>query len=364
MNSYNAIGKSLDEIDTPALLVELDALEYNIKQMASFFDDRQCSLRPHIKTHKTPEIALQQIQAGALGIACAKVSEAEVMANAGIDDILIANQVIGHKKIQRLIAIAQRTKIAVAVDNLENAYQLSSAATVENVKINSLVEVDVGLGRCGVPPGEPAYHLAKAIIDLPGLNFAGIMGYEGHAVMIQDFTQRKMIAEKAMNQLINTKDLIEREEIPVHIISAGGTGTYKITGKYPGVTEVQPGSYVLMDTAYKTIVPEFKYALTVLTTVVSRPRGRIAILDIGLKTLSSDSGAPIVVNGEDIKFLEPSEEHWNIDIGEGSDLKIGERIQIIPGHVCTTVNLHDKLYGIRKDYVESVWPIAARGLSQ
>jgi D-serine deaminase-like pyridoxal phosphate-dependent protein len=364
MYPNNTTGKALEEIDTPALLVDLDAFEYNIQLMANFIDGQPCGLRPHVKTHRTSEIALRQIQAGALGIACSKVGEADVMANAGIDDILIANQVVGNLKIQRLIGIAQRAKITVAVDNIENANQLSSAAVSGRVKINALVEVDVGLGRCGVLPGEPAYHLAQAIADLSGLNFSGLMGYEGHAVMVRDFTERKKIAEDAMKRLMHTKALIELRGIPVHIVSAGGTGTYKITGTYPGVTEVQPGSYVLMDTAYKTIVPEFKYALTVLSTIVSRPRDRIAILDIGLKTVSTDMGTLSVTSREDVKMLEPSEEHWNIDIGEGPDLKPGDRIQIIPGHVCTTINLHDRLYGVREDRVESLWPIDARGQSR
>ena len=278
MMQSNTIGLSKWDLDTPALCLDLRALDRNIARMADFLRDGPTGVRPHSKTHKCPAIAWKQLRAGAVGITCAKVGEAEAMASAGIRDILIANQVIGRAKIARLMGLAADTEIMAAVEARENARELSEAAVAAGVRLRAIVEVDTGMGRCGTLPGSETLDLAREMARLPGLRLEGIMGYEGHAVMILDPERRRVAAETAMALLIDTRDLLQRDGIPVPIVSAGGSGTYNITGRYPGVTEIQAGSYATMDARYRTIIPEFEIALTIVSQVIS-VRGDRAVID-------------------------------------------------------------------------------------
>lgn len=355
-------GIPKEQLDTPALLIDLDIMESNIAKMAAYFRSVDAELRPHSKTHKTPIIAHKQIEAGAIGITCAKLGEAEVLVAAGIKDILIANEIVPPQKIVRLANLAKHADMMVAVDNPENIEDLSEAVQANGANLRVLVEVDTGMKRCGVSPGEPALMLAQKVIQAKNLTFAGIMGYEGHTVATPDFEERKYETEKSLNLLIDTKELIEQNGIEIGIVSGGGTGTYNITGKFPGMTEVQAGSYVLMDSFYSNVLDDFDCALTVLSTIISRPRRDGAITDAGMKTMTKEFGLPIAKDMDGVELTGLSEEHGKMILSSSSmNLRPGDTIEFIPSHGCTTINLHDKFYGIRNGKLESVWDIAGRG---
>ena len=360
------IGISKEEIDTPALLIDLDIFEANIRTMADFFNTVNAELRPHAKTHKTPIIAHKQLEAGAIGITCAKLGEAEAMVHAGIRDVLIANQVVGSQKIARLINLAKNSEIMVAVDDAENVDQLSAAAEAKGATLRLLIEVSTGMGRCGTAPGEQTLVLAQHILKSKGLKFEGLMGYEGHTVARPDLIERKVETGKAVELLIDTKHFLEENGVEVGIMSGGGTGTFAITGSYPEMTEIQAGSYVFMDSMYHNVEgvgDRFQCSLTLLTTVVSRPEPTRVIVDSGMKVLAKEFGIPQpLADGLEMRGL--SEEHGTMDAEPSVDLKPGDKLEILPSHCCTTVNLHDRYYGVRNGIVESVWEIAARGKSQ
>ena len=360
------IGIPKEEIDTPALLIDLDVFEANIRTMADFFKTVNAELRPHAKTHKTPIIANKQLEAGAIGITCAKLGEAEAMVHAGIRDVLIANQVVGSQKIARLINLAKNSEIMVAVDDADNVDQLSAAAEAKGVTLRVLIEVSTGMGRCGAMPGEPTLTLAQHILKSKGLKFEGLMGYEGHTVARPDLIERKIETGKAVELLIDTKHFLEDNGIAVGIMSGGGTGTHAITGSYPEMTEIQAGSYVFMDSTYHNVEgvgERFPCSLTLLTTVVSRPEPTRVIVDSGMKVLTKEFGIPQPL-AEGLEMRGLSEEHGTMDAEPSVDLKPGDKVEILPSHCCTTVNLHDRYYGVRNSIVESVWEIAARGKSQ
>ena len=360
------IGIPKEEIDTPALLIDLDVFEANIRTMADFFKTVNAELRPHAKTHKTPIIAHKQLEAGAIGITCAKLGEAEAMVHAGIRDVLIANQVVGSQKIARLINLAKNSEIMVAVDDADNVDQLSAAAEAKGVTLRVLIEVSTGMGRCGAMPGEPTLTLAQHILKSKGLKFEGLMGYEGHTVARPDLIERKIETGKAVELLIDTKHVLEDNGIAVGIMSGGGTGTHAITGSYSEITEIQAGSYVFMDSTYHNVEgvgERFPCSLTLLTTVVSRPELTRVIVDSGMKMLTKEFGIPQPL-AEGLEMRGLSEEHGTMDAEPSVDLKPGDKLEILPSHCCTTVNLHDRYYGVRNGIVESVWEIAARGKSQ
>jgi len=362
-----ALGRRIEEIDTPALLLDLDIMERNIAAMANFFKGVDAELRPHLKTHKTPILAHKQIEAGAIGMTCAKLGEAEPLVESGIREILIANEIVGPAKMGRLLSLAKSADIMVCVDNPRNVEELSEAAEAVGAPLRVLVDVDVGMHRCGVQPGEPALALAQEVEGAKALKFAGLMGYEGHAVEIPSFQERRKTAEKSMKLLIETKELVEDAGLEVSIVSAGGTGTYEITGTYPGVTEVQAGSYIVMDTLYKSIegMEAFEIAISVLTTVISRSQPNIAIIDAGLKVITREFGMPLVKGLEGAKVLHLSEEHGKLELeGEARSLRVGDKIEFLPSHCCTTINLHDYFYGVRDGRLEAVWEIAGRGKSR
>ena len=360
------IGIPKEEIDTPALLIDLDVFEANIRTMADFFKTVNADLRPHAKTHKTPIIAHKQLEAGAIGITCAKLGEAEALVHAGIRDVLIANQVVGSQKVARLINLAKNSEIMVAVDDADNVDQLSAAAEAKGATLRVLIEVSTGMGRCGTMPGEPTLALAQHILKSKGLKFEGLMGYEGHTVARPDLIERKIETGKAVELLIDTKHFLEENGVAVGIMSGGGTGTFAITGSYPEMTEIQAGSYVFMDSTYHNVEgvgDRFSCSLTLLTTVVSRPEPSRVIVDAGMKVLAKEFGIPQPL-AEGLEMRGLSEEHGTMDAEPTVDLKPSDKLEILPSHCCTTVNLHDRYYGVRNGIVESVWEIAARGKSQ
>lgn len=361
MNLRNLIGRPVTEADTPALLVDIDALRENIDRMAAFFEAKPCGLRPHFKSHKCASIARMQIKAGAVGITCAKLGEAEVVADAGIADILIANQIVGASKIARLVELARRASPMVAVDSPENVRELSEAASGAGVTIRVLVEVDIGMNRCGVGVGEPALELASIVAASPGLSFEGLQGYEGHLVLLRDDKERADKTREALRTLVDTRRLIEGSGLPVHIVSGGGTGTYEITGDYPGIDEVQAGTYATMDWWYGEIRPEFRQAISICTAICSRPRTGVAIVDVGTKGVGADFGPPVLKNvpgGEVGRF--GSEEHTILTIPD-SGPRLGDKIEMIPSHGCVTCNLYREFVVHKDGIVIDIWPIDGSG---
>lgn len=360
------IGATIQELDTPALLLDLDAFERNIQTMSAFFADKPTALRPHAKTHKCPHVALRQLEAGAIGITCAKVSEAEVMAQAGVTDILIANQVIGPIKIARLTELAGHCDMMVAVDDVNNVQELSEACSAKTVSLRVLIEVDVGMGRCGVQPGKATQELARHVAQAPNLRFAGLLAYEGHLVSIVDPDEKAQKVKQAFAPLLDTCQRLAQMGLPVEIVSAGGTGTYDVTGTCKPVTEIEAGSYVFMDSSYRQVRPEFETALTVLVTIISRPTHQRAIVDAGKKSLTTEFGLPEVYDVDGLQLRSLSEEHGALAItgSDGRQCRPGDKILILPSHCCTTVNLYDVLHVFRDGIVVDVWPIAGRGCAQ
>ncbi|MGH7952690.1 MAG: DSD1 family PLP-dependent enzyme [Limisphaerales bacterium] len=357
--------KSLACVDTPSLLLDLDALMENIHTLSSFLAVKRCRLRPHFKSHKCMRIARLQMQAGAVGITCAKLGEAEVLADAGIRNILIANQIVGPLKINRLMALCNRADPMVAVDSAENVKMLSAHASAVGINLGVLMEVDVGMGRCGTPPGQPALELAKLVSSLPGLEFKGLQGYEGHCVDLRDAAERTAKTLAALKLLVDTRRLIERFGIPVNIVSGGGTGTYDINANCEGIDEVQAGSYAAMDWWYADIRPEFRQAMSILTTVISRPKPNIAIIDVGRKGVGAEWGPPRLKNlagGQVVNYS--SEEHTTIQLPENQAIKVGDRIEIIPSHGCTTSNLYREFVVHQDGQVMDVWLIEGSGKLQ
>lgn len=355
----------LSEVDTPALLLDDVALQANIRRMADFFTNRRCRLRPHFKSHKCTTIARLQMQAGAVGITCAKLGEAEVVADAGIRDILIANQIVGPVKIRRLMELCSRANLIVAMDSAENVRELAAATAAARVRLCVLVEVDVGMHRCGVATGQAALELARLVASEPGLKFEGLQGYEGHCVDLRDTKEREEKTRQSLKLLVETRRLIERAGLKVNIVSGGGTGTYTITGDCDGVDEVQAGSYAAMDWWYSDIRPEFQQAMSILATVISRPTPEFVVIDVGRKGIGAEWGPPRVkdVPGASVASYS-SEEHLKITVPEDSSLRIGDRLEIIPSHGCTTSNLYSEFIVHKQGRVTERWPIEGQGKLQ
>ena len=361
LDRSNLIGQPAYSADTPCLLVDLDALEHNISLMQAFFDGKPCKLRPHFKSHKCSTIARMQMDAGAVGITCAKLGEAEEVAKAGITNILIANQIVGPAKMARLVELARTTEVMVAVDSETNVGELSRAASAAGVTIGALVEIDIGMGRCGVETQEDARDLAALVGQSPGLRFDGLQGYEGHAVLLRSLAQRQSKAWAAMDKVVSARGLLEHSGIPVRIVSGGGTGTYDVAGAYPGIDEVQAGSYALMDWYYHDIRPEFRQAMSVLATVISRARTDTAIVDVGAKGMGAEFGPPRVASLGDASVESmKSEEHTSVKTGF-SDVEIGGKLELIPSHGCTTCNLYREFIVHRDGVIVDIWPIEGAG---
>ncbi len=353
---------SIEDLETPALLIDMDAMEWNIRTMAGYWTGRKAKLRPHFKTAKCPQIARMQMDAGAVGITCAKTGEAEVLAEAGIRDILVANQVVDPNKIRRLAGMARTgIRITVAADNKDNVADLSDAAVEAGTTLHILIEADVGMGRCGVNTPAEVLDLARKVIESPGLAFEGIQAYEGHIVLNPERKERVEGVRRMIEKIGEIKDTLERSGIPVISISGGGTGTYDITGDNTIWTEIQSGSYVFMDNTYSKLGLGFKSSLSVLATVIHKRSG-IAVTDTGRKSCSTDMGMPVMKGNPELK-IRLNEEHGIIE-DENDILQYKQKVEYIPGHCCTTVNLHDNYFCTRAGCVEAVWPISARGKSR
>jgi D-serine deaminase-like pyridoxal phosphate-dependent protein len=355
------IGKARDALTTPALILDAAVVRRNIAAMATRLQG-PTRLRPHAKSHKCAPIARMQVEAGAIGVTTATVWEAAALAQAGIDDVLIANQVVGEEKLRRLAGVAQQARLTVAVDDPGNAEALSAAARAAGSEIGVLVEVDVGMNRCGVRSREEAVRVATHVHSLPGLRLRGVMGYEGHCSMEADRTIRERNANAAMEYLLSVVDALVGAGLPVEVVSAGGTGTYDLTGTNPRVTEIQAGSYVFMDAARLAIISEFAPALTVLATVISH-QGSTLVLDSGKKTVSPDFTLPRIVEfpPEQLAPRKFAEEHLLCDVAADCRLAVGDRVELVPGYCPTTVNLHEVYHVVEEGVVVDLWPVLARG---
>jgi D-serine deaminase-like pyridoxal phosphate-dependent protein len=362
------------DVPTPALLLDLDAFESNIQVMAEYLRTRNKAFRPHGKTHKCPEVARALIAAGAVGCCAARLSEAEVFAAHGIGGLLVTTAVIGRHKIARAVALAAAARDTIfCVDDAGNIRELSAAATaLGGGGLVVGVALDLYFGRTGVVPGAPALELARLIASLPNLRLAGLQAYDGEAAHTTPFAARRARTVRTMAAAIETRALIERDGIPCPMVTGGSTGTYRFDAENPGMTELQPGSFVFMDVDYSRIggadgpeYRDFKNALTVVTTVVSRPPG-FAIVDGGYKAFATDRPfTPQPVDLPGVTYGWAGDEHGRLDLANAArDLKVGERIEFLPPHCDPTVNLYDHIYALRGDRVEAVWDIAARGKSQ
>jgi len=355
------------DIDTPAIVVDLSVMERNIDTMVHFVKSKNIRLRPHFKTPKTPAIAWKEIRAGANGVCCQKLGEAEVCAMAGIDDILITNEVVEAQKIDRLIGLTKHVQdLKVNVDNPINVRALSEAARSKNTKLGVVAELEVGQERCGVVPGKDTLSLVKQISESPGLVFRGIQGYAGHLMTLdqrEGFEKKRLECERVNTLLVNTKDMIEDAGIHVEMMTGAGTGTYKL--QYEALSEVQCGSFPLMDWTYNVSAPEFDIAMIVLATVISTPLSTRVVTDCGWKTISTDHGQPKIRGRDDLEYRTKGDEHGVVSSARGPiGLNLGDKIELHTSHVCTTINLHDRIYGVRDNEIEVIWPILARGRSQ
>ena len=361
-------GMTLAEVDTPALLLDLDAFERNLDRLDQSLVDTRIRVRPHAKSHKCPEIALRQMARGAIGVCCQKVSEAEAMVEGGVMNVLVSNEVVGPSKLARLAGLAKRARVSVCVDNAQNIADLDNAARVAGTKIDVLIELNVGANRCGVEPGEPCVQLAQRIVATKHLRFAGLHAYQGAAQHARTPIERKAAIAKAVQLVRNTIEALQLHGLKPDFITGAGTGTYPLEAASGVYNEIQPGSYIFMDADYNRNlgddgkpVRNFEQSLYVWVTVMSHAAAERAVVDAGLKALSVDSGMPLVADLPGVEFVKASDEHGVLKLPQGSRLTVGDKIRLVPGHCDPTVNLYDWIVAVRGDKVESVWPVTARG---
>lgn len=360
-------GDPVAAIETPALVLDLDAFERNVDAMAREVSSRGLRLRPHAKSHKTPAIAQAQIARGAVGVCCQKVDEAAAFVEAGVRDVLVTNEVVAPAKLLRLAALARQARIGVLVDDARAIAPLAHAASHTGTTVDAYVEVDVGAGRCGVRPGEAAATLARQIAGERSLRFGGLHCYHGAAQHLRTPGERRDAIARAASLAAESRDAVLRSGIECPIVTGAGTGTWEHEMASGVWNELQPGSYVFMDADYARNTPgeserRFEHSLFVLAAVMSVPAPGRAICDAGLKAFSFDSGLPLVWRRDDLAYRKASDEHGVLEIAQGAaPPSLGERLLLVPGHCDPTVNLYDWIVAYRGDRVEHVWPVAGRG---
>ncbi|MCE4224063.1 DSD1 family PLP-dependent enzyme [Methylobacterium sp. C25] len=364
-------GMNEADIQTPCLVLDLDALERNIEKMGAYAKAHGMRHRAHGKMHKSVDVLkLQMKLGGAIGVCCQKVSEAEVFARAGIEDILVSNQVRNPAKIDRLARLPKfGGRIVVCVDDLLNVAELSAAAQKHGTTLNCFVEIDCGAGRCGVKTTEAVVEIARAIAAAPGLRFAGLQAYQGAMQHIDSYVDRKAKLDAAIAQVRDAVDALTAIDLKPELVSGGGTGSYYFESNSGVFNELQCGSYAFMDADYGRILDkdgkridggEWENALFLLTSVMSHAKQHLAVVDAGLKAQSVDSGLPFVFGRDDVKYIKCSDEHGVVE-DTGGVLKINEKLRLVPGHCDPTCNVHDWYVGVRDGKVETLWPISARG---
>ena len=359
------VGQNLDALDTPALIVDREILLSNMNLMVSLLRERGTGWRPHSKAHKSPAIAHLQIAAGAHGITCAKVSEAEVYVASGIRDILIANQIVGPIKTRRLAHLARQADIAVAVDSFENVLEHEAAASEAGTSLRIVIEMNCGMNRAGIEPGQAALELAQKIADLKHVRFGGVMAWEGHTLSISDADEREAAIRNALAPVLETVTAIREAGIEVPIVSCGGTGSFLTTAGIEGVTEVQAGGGIFGDRFYRNLEVPVLPALSLLATVTSRPTPERIIIDTGRKSLDPTTSVPDVVGVHGVKAQGYSAEHGTIELHKpNNEVKVGDRLTLNIGYSDQAVHLHEQLFVVQDGEIEAVWPTAARGRLQ
>jgi D-serine deaminase-like pyridoxal phosphate-dependent protein len=354
-----AIGQRRDELITPALVLDVDAAQRNIDHMASELKRMGgATIRPHYKTHKSPDLARRQLQAGAGGLSMATVWEAAILAAAGMDDLFVVNMVAHPDKVRVLAELARDHRVLVAVDEAANAAALSAAAVTAGSTLGIMVEVDTGMDRCGVDDAADCLAVARQVMEMPGLRFEGITGYEGHCTLTPDNELRHERQREAMKFFTGVAELLEADGIGCPIRSAGGISTWNWTAAYPGMTEIQAGTYVVMDNFHGRMVPGFEHSLTIQATVISRQSGKI-IVDAGNKSVADPADVTMV--GHDYKVFRFDEEHGIFDAAGGSPLRVGDPVALVPGYSPSTVNWYDAYHVVHEDVVVDIWPIIPRG---
>lgn len=344
------------ELDTPALLVDLDRMESNLRRMAAYFDGTSAKLRPHFKTHQVLSLARRQVRAGAIGITCARLSHAEALVGEGVKNVLIANQIAGGNMIRRFVDISRVAPVIVAVDDSRVVSEMARLAGNLAKDLNVVVDLDVGLRRTGVAPGESALALAKKTVEA-GLRFRGLMGYAG-SVQLPSGPEKQSAVRSALQPVMDTKAMIERSGIPVEIVSCGGTSDYSIAGVFPGVTEVQAGSYLFMDAGSAPFAPDFSPAVTVLSTVISTTMGDRVVADAGVKAVSSERGLPSIKGHSGLRVRALHAEHALVDLLDRSaPLEAGDKIELWVQYLDPTLQLHDRVWGVRNGEIESILTI-------
>ncbi|MEE8593528.1 MAG: DSD1 family PLP-dependent enzyme [Candidatus Bipolaricaulota bacterium] len=356
------IGLPRERLDTPALWVDLDRMERNIECLADYFRQAGIAWRPHTKGIKVPAIVHKLLKAGAIGVTCAKLSEAEVMAASGVEDILVANQVVGDTKVARLIQLRRSADVMVAIDSLENATEIARAARDAGMRIRVLIELDSGMHRAGVPTGETAISFTEKIAELPGLAFAGLMAWEGHAFRVLDRQEREAVIAKAVHQLVHTAELLRNAGIDFGIVSCGGSVSYQTASHIVGVTESQAGGAVFTDAAYLARGVPLSPSLYVTATVTSRPTPTQVIVDAGRKSMDGSVAMPVPMGIDGATLSGLSAEHGTIQLDRPSETpRVADRIDFMVGYGDNTVYQHDLLYGVRGETIEAVWAILGRG---
>lgn len=356
MSPAACIGRTRHELPTPALVLDLDAMRHNIAAMAQW-STQNAAIRPHFKVHKCIEIAREQVAAGASGITAATIWEARALVAAGLDDVLIANEVAAPAKIALLAELAGQARLTVAVDNEQVASRIAQAARANGSVVEVLVDVDVGMHRCGVRSIAAARSLADSVAGMDGVRLRGVMGYEGHVVLEPDPPRRAELAREAMDYLARAVTTIEEGGHTVEVVSAGGTTTYDMTGVHPRVTELQCGTYAVMDHTYVGLTTGFRPALMLMGTVVSRTAGT-AIVDCGTKVVAVDVAQPLSPVG---RVREVHEEHTLLDVEGDGPPAPGDVLELVVGYSGGTVNLHDAYFVASGEEIVDVWPIVARG---
>jgi 3-hydroxy-D-aspartate aldolase len=362
-------GMREEEIDTPALMIDLEAFEANLDRMAALLAPTGTRLRAHAKTHKSPVIARLQMERGAIGQCVQKVAEAEALAWGGVPDILVSNEVVGAAKLARLVALARIAKVAVCADDARHVEAAETAAADAGLRLTVLVEIDVGAGRCGVAPGPEAVALARRIAGSPHLIFGGLQAYHGSAQHKRTLEERRTLIGAAVEDTRRTVEQLRQQGLDCPIVGGAGTGSFELESGSGVFTEIQAGSYVFMDADYARNldaagrpVSTFRHALFVLSTVMSTPRQGIAVLDAGLKALAVDSGLPLVWNRPGLRYVSASDEHGKLEVAaESGAPSLGEKLRLVPGHCDPTVDRYDWYVGVRGGRVECLWPVAARG---
>jgi D-serine deaminase-like pyridoxal phosphate-dependent protein len=350
-------GRKVEELPTPVIVADIEKLNENLFRMDHALKDSACRLRPHFKSHKCVELARRQVMMPhTCGITCAKTSEAEELVKGGLTDIIIANQVIGQGKTDRIAELNRKALVRVAVDSTFGIQQLAASGRKYKQEIGVLIEVNIGMNRGGVEPGRETLELAKFVKATSGIRLDGIQAYEGHITMLESAEKRKRLVKRDMQPLITTRELLESEGFSI-FISSGGTGTYDMTGKIKEINELQCGSYALMDSVYKKIKPEFENARYILATI-STVRSKVAVADVGLKGVGNEYGLPQLPDYPEAEILYLAEEHMVI---RNIETRIGEKIKIIPPHGCTTNNLYSQMWISRNGIIEDLWEIEGRG---